>query len=79
MIFLVKTRMNLKELMAISWNEVLQRNQVNKCCDEFMISVSHIVDTFIKCRKKTHRKIQLPWINDTSMNETKRSCLKDFS
>ncbi len=23
-----------KELMAVSWNEVLQHNQVNKCCDE---------------------------------------------
>ncbi len=30
-----------------------------------MINISRIVDTFIKCRKKSHRKIQLPWINDT--------------
>ncbi len=30
-----------------------------------MINISRIVDKFIKRQKKSHRKIQLPWINDT--------------
>ncbi len=30
-----------------------------------MINISRILDKFIKCRKISHRKIQLPWINDT--------------
>ncbi len=51
--------------MAIRWNEVLQHDQVNKCCDEFMINISHIVDNCFKCQNKSQRKIQLPWINDT--------------
>lgn len=69
-----------KELMAIGWNEVLQHNHVNKCCVEFMIYISRIVDKFIKCQKKSYRKIQLPWINDTIRQLLKLTlCLEDFS
>lgn len=50
--------------MKVSWEEVLQHNQVNECCNKLMSTIGHIVDKFIKQCRRQQRSKQLPWLSD---------------
>ncbi len=53
------------ELKGVNWDELQQYDQVNDCCNKLMSSIVSIVDKYIKKRKKSQRKFQIPWMNDT--------------
>ncbi|KAF0038056.1 hypothetical protein F2P81_010930 [Scophthalmus maximus] len=68
------------ELKGVNWDELQQYDQVNDCCNKLMSTFGSIVDKYIKKRKKSQRKFQLPWMNDNIRKLMKRRdhALKTF-
>ena len=53
------------ELRGVSWNNVLQSADPNRCCHELMNIIDKIMSKFLKTKKKTNRKNSLPWIDSS--------------
>ncbi|MGL5684566.1 MAG: endonuclease/exonuclease/phosphatase family protein, partial [Vagococcus fluvialis] len=64
------------DLINTNWDDILQNNQVNNCCDLFTITMREILDKFLIQCKRPQRKIQLPWVNDAVRQLIKK---RDFA
>lgn len=51
------------ELNGMTWNNVLQSNDPNGCCNELMTVIEKIICKFLKKSKNSNRKESLPWVN----------------
>lgn len=60
------------ELKSVNWDKLKQLDQVNACCEHLTSTIGYIVDKFMKRRKKSHRKFQLPWMTDNIRKLMKR-------
>ena len=51
------------ELKGVTWNNVLQSNNPNICCNELINIIEKIICKFLKTLKNSNRKKSLPWLN----------------
>lgn len=64
------------ELERVTWENVVNSNDPNTCCNELMTTVGKIVGKFFKTCKYSNRKRSLPWVNALIRKLMKR---RDFA
>ena len=54
------------DLNHLDWDNVLQSNKLDKCCNSLTQNLTNLFGKYIKTFKGTQRKASLPWLsNDT--------------
>lgn len=52
------------ELNHIDWNDVLQANDLDDCCNTLIKTLTELIEKYIKIFKCKRRRVSLPWLNN---------------
>lgn len=52
------------ELNHIDWNDVLQTNDLDDCCNTLIKTLTELIEKYIKIFKCKRRRVTLPWLNN---------------
>jgi len=61
------------DLDNLDWNNVLQSNDLENCCNSLMKNLTNLIEKYIKTFKGMQRKASLPWLNNDIRQLMKKS------
>lgn len=60
------------DLDHLDWNNVLQSNDLENCCNSLMKNLTNLIGKYSKTFKGTQRKASLPWLNNDTRQLMKK-------
>jgi len=61
------------DLDNLDWNNVLQSNDLENCCNSLMKNLTNLIEKYSKTFKGMQRKASLPWLNNDIRQLMKKS------